>query len=994
MIWIINRSNLLFGGNVITPILEKFLEDFEYEDLPEFWHELDTKSFSPTISLYDFQEDAIKNIIKTLYLYYKKDEISKDNFFQRYASNGLDDKIKQNLDIKTKNIKKDMVENMKIYFSENNGIIEFFNFVNRLAIWMATGSGKTLVMIKLLEILCKLMKEKEIPEKDVLIMAPREDLLNQIQNHIVEFNKSSVSRGFRINLKSLSEYETTKMISLSSFVNEFNIFYYKSDLISDEQKTIQIDFKNYENNGNWYVILDEAHKGDKEDSKRQSYYSIFARNGFLFNFSAVFVELIDIITTAFNFNLEKFITKGFGKHISIQTHEVTAFKDDFSSEEKQKIVLKSLLLLTYIKKQKRKLDSIKNRTYHEPLLVTLVNSVNLTELKEESDLKLFFNELEKIAKGNVKAIVFKSVLDEMIQEFNEKLSLFYEDDGYNIDINEIKKITVKDILKEIFNSDTHGEIEVKVIPGTKKEAIFKLKTTEKYFAMIKIGEAITWVKQNLKGYEIVETFDDRSVFERLDEKNEISILMGSRAFYEGWDSNRPNIILFINIGVGNEAKRFVTQSIGRGVRIEPLPHKRRRLLKLYNAEEDDGLFEKLHNFINELETVFVFGTKKSVIEQIIGELKEDKKHEKILDIIKNEHIVDPLLIQCFKEAENKLFNDIDPQKFIITENQYNNLKLYLEQVDDKILIARHDITPDTLEFFDKSFKKSNIYFKIDESPNIEFNSLLNNVVKHFNIRPFDFDKFKKIDDEIKHYKMITVSLKNEVEVKELTKKIKSIQKYKDSSKEEAELTNLFKSGKISLSEFTEKIKESAKMTREESFKDLRIKNVANHFYIPMITSVNEKLDYIKHIITNPSELEFLQELDNYEQTGKIHVDSWTFSRIDEHTDDIHIPYYDPRINHLRKFKPDFIFWLKKDNQYKLVFVDPKGIGHTDYAYKIDWFKRIFGENNKEVKKYELYEIRTSLYLYTHDKNLVGEEYKKYWKDKVDEIFSFDFPIAS
>jgi hypothetical protein len=31
---------------------------------------------------------------------------------------------------------------------------------------------------------------------------------------------------------------------------------------------------------------------------------------------------------------------------------------------------------------------------------------------------------------------------------------------------------------------------------------------------------------------------------------EISILMGSRAFYEGWDSNRPNVTLFI-IGVGS-----------------------------------------------------------------------------------------------------------------------------------------------------------------------------------------------------------------------------------------------------------------------------------------------------------------------------------------------------------------------------------------------------------------------------------------------------------
>jgi type III restriction enzyme len=46
--------------------------------------------------------------------------------------------------------------------------------------------------------------------------------------------------------------------------------------------------------------------------------------------------------------------------------------------------------------------------------------------------------------------------------------------------------------------------------------------------------------------------------------------MGSRSFYEGWDSNRPNVANFINIGVGTDARKFILQSVGRGVRIEPL----------------------------------------------------------------------------------------------------------------------------------------------------------------------------------------------------------------------------------------------------------------------------------------------------------------------------------------------------------------------------------------------------------------------------------------
>ena len=45
--------------------------------------------------------------------------------------------------------------------------------------------------------------------------------------------------------------------------------------------------------------------------------------------------------------------------------------------------------------------------------------------------------------------------------------------------------------------------------------------------------------------------------------------MGSRSFYEGWDSNRPNIINFINIEL-RQKQNFILQSIGRGIRIEPI----------------------------------------------------------------------------------------------------------------------------------------------------------------------------------------------------------------------------------------------------------------------------------------------------------------------------------------------------------------------------------------------------------------------------------------
>jgi Ni2+-binding GTPase involved in maturation of urease and hydrogenase len=46
--------------------------------------------------------------------------------------------------------------------------IPFAYFINRMNFWMATGSGKTLVIVKLIELLGELIAEKELPTGDIL----------------------------------------------------------------------------------------------------------------------------------------------------------------------------------------------------------------------------------------------------------------------------------------------------------------------------------------------------------------------------------------------------------------------------------------------------------------------------------------------------------------------------------------------------------------------------------------------------------------------------------------------------------------------------------------------------------------------------------------------------------------------------------------------------------------------------------------------------------
>jgi len=162
--------------------------------------------------------------------------------------------------------------------------------------------------------------------------------------------------------------------------------------------------------------------------------------------------------------------------------------------------------------------------------------------------------------------------------------MFEPDNRVKIDEAIFKNIHKDDVSKYVFNSNTNGEIEILRRLSNRKELAFKLKTSDKPFALIKIGDVSGWLKSEFVGYEVQERFEDENYFENLNrEDSDINILMGSRSFYEGWDSNRPNVINYINIGLGQDAKKFILQSIGRGIRIEPIKNKRKRLLQVYNA---------------------------------------------------------------------------------------------------------------------------------------------------------------------------------------------------------------------------------------------------------------------------------------------------------------------------------------------------------------------------------------------------------------------------
>lgn len=942
----------------MTKSLETILNSFTLDHLPVEWQwrEEDLKKFSLDKPLFEFQQDALKNALISLYLFYERDLI------KLYEQNQIPEIKKED--------------------------------ANRMGFWMATGSGKTLVIVKVIEMLSMLMKRGVIQKKDILFLVHRDNLIDQFKKHINEYNHHNPSK--KINLESLRKYDEIKRQNALAFsVDHVNLFYYRADLFFEKRSTTKkIDPSDYYNDGNWFVLLDEAHRGDRNYSTLKKIHNNFSRNGFIFNFSATFTDLTDLKTCAFNFNLEKFIQEGFGKQIYVSKQNIEGYQgeDDFSDIEKQRVVLKTLILQTYINQHYEKIKQLGGRFYHKPLLLTITNTVNEISKKNDeakkqnSDLKLFFSEIEKIANNKIRANLFTKAKEELKEELGNAYYFFGTNEEIGIDKEKLSEIEFTDILKEVFNTRKSGNIEA-IIRDNNQEIAFKVVNSDRPFALIRIGDTSKWMKDiSLRGYEITQHYADDSFFESLNQRDsDINILMGSRTFYEGWDSNRPNIILFVNIGLGSDSKKFVLQSTGRGVRIEPEEGKRKRLQTLFNIGEiDENTYETMRDSAHALESLFVFGTNAKNVQKIISSF-QGKDGEKTFEL-GTEFISNPdarnklLLIPAYKESNGILVDE--QRKYPISEEDLDSVKKLFGNLNDKTLLVKYDNS--SPEILQKTRSKLESMSAHEEDRYINNPELVaNRLLDYFCLRNEEFEKFKEMKrDNIIHFTKIKFR-GGEKDYETLKKQISVI---RESPKRKKELNRLFDEGKRSDYDAQKTSFDQAK-NFEIRGKKLDIKYLARHYYHPLLVSHEERTIYLTHIIDVKSERKFIEKLE--EEIGSTldkKFDWWMFSKLDETLDDIYIPYYSKPQNRYAKFRPDFIFWFEKNENYYILFIDPKGTVYTDYEHKADGYAGLFGEVGNEIISQEHGKnIKVYLRFFGNDKNKVGKLYRKYWIDKISEI---------
>ena len=981
--------------------LESIAQGINYAELPETWWVPDIYRFSGSKYLYDYQRSAMENAACALFHYYgrehdwtadeaqAKNDSRKGYFWLSYLPPEFSDIPKyENRQDENYDRQSEVFRILSEYIEPSGDSIPYHHLINRMCFWMATGSGKTLVMIKLIEYLHFLQQRKEIPNHPILILAPSEHLLKQIHKTVDEFNQS---RDFTINLIPLRQRHRQYQGQIG---NTLPVYYHRSDNISDVQKENLTDYRTYENGGKWFILLDEAHKGGKDDSKRQAYYAVMAREGFLFNFSATFTDKEDILTTVKKYNLEEFIKEGHGKNIYLNEGEYSSFintMEEISFNQRRKIVLKSLITLAYVSERVHTLraDTNLEELYHLPLMLTLVHSVNTDPDKDKNDLWTFFETLRDIATGEIDAGLFKDAKAELISDW-QNAKLLFGGDGKDIignDKETIKAMTVAKLRKMVFLSSRKGKLQY-VRSKDDKELAFQMKNADFPFALIRIGDTSKWRNRFLLGYEETTTLREKSFFDDLEQKP-ITILMGSRSFFESWDSNRPNIINYINIG-GKDAKKFVVQSVGRGVRIQPLPDRRMRLEKLLpNPNLESDIKEKLETHKKQaapIETLFLFATNRNAIKTVFEGLKTEKESSfeplEGFELTQRPKINDtedmPLLVPEYRETKQ----DTDElPKFRMSEETLDRIRHWFAKTSDSLLIVRDKLTMPKINTLRAMVAQGGSIEIKQEKHYDQLSFLQSRLLSHSKKKAEETRGLREIiedvDGDIVHFRKISFQKKD---LEDLQEKIYRVKAGETPDEDLPKLLEDLQAGLITRKQLGAKINGQ----EEISYKNLEIKKISNHYYLPVVLG-DTRADYIKHIIKELSEVDFLNHLEKWtEANNNGEWDAWMFSKIDESLDkNIYIPYFSESNKHSRFF-PDFIFWMYRDNEYRIAFVDPKGTVHANADYKIHGYRSLFEqEETPKLFNYKNWKVSTRLLMFNPNPPPYNP---KYWTNDIAEIF--------
>lgn len=440
-----------------------------------------------------------------------------------------------------------------------------------LAYWMATGSGKTLVMhLNILQYLYHFCKDDNA-RLQIFLTTP---LANLIKQHERE---------------------------LEPYIRQLNeIYHNRIELIIDTTQGLlqkEDDYFHLPDDSEIcrLILVDEAHIGltSKESGKfrelRRSRLNV--GNSFLFEYSATFHNLATELqpeydkATIYRYDYARFYSDGYGKdHFFKPIAEDTVvdesegkIKDNL--DECLRVMEEKLQIFNSVQKDEQYDNDL---TAHRPLMAFMGHTVENPKDEGKRD------EVSDIQK----------VLDYLAALSEEERQKF----------------------RSIFGGDIIGPLTVARKRDNNSELLLSYGEGEKW-GMINVGDATSFY-DSIKNNSIVRRVDEienpNLHFENLDnETSPINVLIGSRKFAEGWNSYRLSVIDLINLG--SAKGNLIIQIFGRGVRLRGKGEDGKRR---YIDHKSDYHFpyQDVESNIRRLETLTVYSLKQSYLKRFLDEV--------------------------------------------------------------------------------------------------------------------------------------------------------------------------------------------------------------------------------------------------------------------------------------------------------------------------------------------------------------------------------------
>lgn len=897
---------------------------------------------------------------------------------------------------------------LAIYFTEvffrNRDNKEFDAFAkSALAYWMATGSGKTMIMH--INVFQFIEHNKGFKDLEIIITTPGVNLIHQHEREVtplVEYLNKIHRNKIRVTI------DTT-----SALLNKADDFFD----FPDNKKYQRL------------ILVDEAHIGlgtsqkDDEGEFLKLRRRLNIKHSFLFEYSATFHNLDSKLeneyckSIIYDYNYNLFYRDGYGKDFYFEKINADVLLNgslDDNLALNLKVIEEKLDIFNKLDYSDIK-DLFSATTFPDrPLIAFMGNTVN--DKKDEG--KKGDDELSDISK---------------IVDYLAKLS-------------ETERVK----FKNVFNNDYKGKLRLTRNTQADDEILLSYGTGN-YWGIINVGNGLNFINdykgdnvEKVTSTSVVISNIEKYLFENIDKpQSPISVLIGSRKFAEGWNCFRVSVIGLINLGKTKGNK--IIQIFGRGVRLKGLKNDGKRK-DLNHIEDYFSLKQNDIDKLKRLETLCVFSLQRSYLETFTEAVSSELEITKTFEISVNPSLIKlnsgdtsfdtykkdlkifklsrtsidvkkVLLYPADKKVEYEFVLDGKQQKSIINNFSFSldyrtnrneegrNIRNSLKQANDSYsaFINYQSFTKTITEQADEA--NINLYKVGAALLEINIDDVLAYIdeIKYKDELPeldFDFTEnlntkigeefVKKVRNKI-NWHLNSSIYQYEEELKQSTGEIKGdfIEKY-----------TLVKSFKLSKKVGTTTKQKTEKELNQEiadftkTIRDIEnaliIDKIGNHIYEPLLRE--NKLVLKDDIKLTPDKLndgekKFVKDFATYikDKPEKFKDYDVYLMRNVESLKSIGIYLNDDS----EVFYPDFIMWLIGKDKVYINFIDPKGqMGTKDFATeqykeKVTIADKVTNPTlpniEKELKRIHKKEFSLNSFILLRDSSELGKHSNSDWK---------------